>query len=157
MVVVTIQSVAFPRSYIGLDGTGLAGWEPEGGGDSGISQGIATNARFELISNSDGTVSFRSIAFPNCYLRASGLGVPPGTDTNAGGIVNAQFGVSTHERYFIREQAAGSGSAGLELAAWPGRYLRLQAETDQLNVQGVMGVHEVFYIIAIAGMTREEA
>ena len=153
MVVVAIQSSCFRGKYVTLDASGLTGFAPAGAGTAGVATFVGPNETFRLINNPDGTVSFASTAFKNVYLRADGRRVASDSCHAAGGIVNAQLGLGTWEKFFIRRpENAGktyNGIVGLELAAFPGRFLRIQGDDNALNVQGVMRGHEVFEIMVV--------
>ncbi|KAF8458651.1 hypothetical protein BGX38DRAFT_459680 [Terfezia claveryi] len=152
MVVVAIQSSYFRGKYVTLDASGLTGFAQAGAGTAGISLFVGPNETYRLINNADGTVSFACTAFTNVYLSADGRGVAT-PSTSAGGIVNAQFGLGLSEKFFIRRpENAGktyNGIVGLELAAFPGRFLRLEGGSNVLNIQGVMGRLETFEIMVV--------
>ncbi|KAF8420247.1 hypothetical protein EV426DRAFT_566799 [Tirmania nivea] len=152
MVVVAIQSSFSRGKYITLDATGLTGFTRSGAGIARIATFVGPNEMYRLINNADGTVSFACTAFSNVYLRADGQGVGC-PSCIAGGIVNGQFGLGLSEKFLIRRpQNAGktyNGVVGLELAAFPGRFLRLHGDATEPNVHGVMGGHEMFEIIVV--------
>ena len=148
MVVVAIQSSIYRGKYVTLDASGLTSPAEAGAGTAGVATFVGPYETFQLINNSDGTVSFACTAFKNVYLRADGRGVccPPGV-----GVVNAQFGLGPQEKFFLRRpEKSGrnyNGSVGLELAAFPGRFLRLC--DSNLHVQGWMRGHEMFEIMVV--------
>ena len=152
--IVAIRSVPW-ASYLRLEAEGLTKQKPTGSGSLTTQPAIGSEEKYILERNSDGTVSFQSLAYPNCYIRTDGSAgsVDPNTTGNAHGYYNAQFGKFSHERFNIVYQGEGatgveSGKVGLESAQYPGRYMRV-APTGEVNVQGVCGVHEVFEIVVI--------
>ena len=63
---------------------------------------------FILKQEQNGTYSFRSVAFPHCYIRMDGSGVTSHTDCG-GGVVNCQYYDSdskpvSNELLFLEEQ-----------------------------------------------------
>ena len=154
MVLVAIESVASPNHYVRLDGQGVSHFLPPGGGTVNTQSFIGTYETFTLVENNDGTVSFRSTVFNNVFLRLEGNEVeagkllPPG-----GGTVNAQYTALTLERFKIhkKDDPAGKyqGVVGIESAAYPGRYLRVDVKANKVNVQGVFKTLEEFKILVV--------
>ena len=154
MVLVAIESVASPNHYVRLDGQGVSHFLPPGGGTVNTQSFIGTYETFTLVENNDGTVSFRSTVFNNVFIRLEGNEVeagkllPPG-----GGTVNAQYTALTLERFKIHKKADPAGKyqgiVGIESAASPGRYLRLDGNANKVNVQGVFKTLEEFKILVV--------
>jgi len=154
MVQVAIQSVLFPHRYVRLDGTGVTSFTPSGGGTVNTETSIGTYETFNLVVNSDGTVSFKSIVFSSVFLRLDATGVAAGHYLpSGGGIVNAQFTARSSERFRIHRKpdplGTYQGIVGIESAAFPGRYLRLDGSTGRVNVQGVFEKYEEFRILVV--------
>ncbi|GAA3464540.1 hypothetical protein GCM10018963_65530 [Saccharothrix longispora] len=86
------ESAAFPKVYLWMDGTGVT--TAGSGGGSVRCQFIAgapgVYEKYKLHAQDNGSFSFRSVAFPNVFLRMVGSGVTA-TTAAGGGIVNCQF------------------------------------------------------------------
>ena len=154
MVQVAIQSVRFPNRYVRLDGTGVTSITASGGGTVSAATFIGTYETFTLVVNSGGTVSFKSTVFSDVFLRLDGTGVAAGQNLpNGGGRVNAQFTARSFERFKIHPKPGHAGTfqgiVGIESAAFPGRYLRLDGSTGTVNVQGVFEAYEEFKILVV--------
>ena len=110
-VVVTLESVNFKNVFIRMDGSKMpAYYVGHGGGVVNCQYGARTYEQFELIKNSDGSYSFRSNEFKNCYLRLDGSHVTERTGAG-GGTVNCQhytyhYEVRSYEKFLIEEQTA---------------------------------------------------
>ncbi|MES2444416.1 MAG: hypothetical protein V4574_16440 [Pseudomonadota bacterium] len=116
------ESVQFPGAFLRMDGTGVTGMTPSGSGKVNC-QGFAGKLeRFQLIQNPDGTTAINSIAFPKVFLRMDCSGVTKLTVTG-GGVVNAQGGVGTLERFRINIQP--NFQLTIESAQFPGVFLRM--------------------------------
>ncbi|KIJ93488.1 hypothetical protein K443DRAFT_12832 [Laccaria amethystina LaAM-08-1] len=156
MVLVAIQSVASPNHYVRLDGQGVTHLTGPGGGTVNVQTFIGTYETFTLVVNDDGTVSFKSTVFKDVFLRLDATGVAAGNLLGpGGGTVNAQYTAPKGglERFKIhkKDDPAGKyqGVVGIESAASPGRYLRLDANTNKVNVQGVFKALEEFKILVV--------
>ena len=154
MVLVAIESVASPNHYVRLDGSKVTQFLPPGGGTVNTQSFIGTYETFTLVENKDGTVSFRSTVFNNVFLRLDGNGVDKDKlYPSGGGTVNAQFTALTLERFKIhkKDDPAGKyqGVVGIESAAYPGRYLRVDVKANKVNVQGVFRTLEEFKILVV--------
>jgi len=153
MVLVAIQAVQSPNHYVRLDGEGVTSFTDNGGGKVNTQAFIGTYETFTLVINDDETVSFKSIFFDNVFLRLDGTGVTAGRKSLAGGgTVNAQYTDRALERFKIhrKNDPAGilyQGIVGIESAAFPGRYLRLDG--NKVNVQGVFKDYEEFKILVV--------
>ena len=78
------------------------------------STSIGACETFILENNSDGTVSFQSTAYPNCYLHMS----------ECGEFVNCQYGKSSEEKFklkHIRTVGGYEGVVTIESAQFPGK------------------------------------
>ena len=151
---VAIQSVQFPNHYVSLDGTGVTSFTASGGGRVRAQTFIGTYETYTLVVNDDKTVSFKSTAFSDVFLRLDATGVAAGHYLpSGGGIVNAQFTARSFERFKIHPRPGPAGTlhgiVGIESAAFPGRYLRLDGSTGKVNVQGVFEAYEEFKILVI--------
>jgi len=104
--------------------------------------------------NDDGTVSFKSTVFDNIFLCLDATGVTAGQDlASGGGTVNAQYTARSLEQFKIhkKDDPAGTyqGIVGIESAASPGEYLRLDGSANKVNVQGVFKTYEAFKILVV--------
>ena len=154
MTLVAIRSVASPDHYVGLDANGINHFTPSGGGQVKTPTYVATYETFSLERNDDGTVSFKSTVFNNVYIRLDGSNVPAGTGIPpGGGIVNGQYTAHSWEKFRIHKKDSEhhqyKAVVGIESAAFPGRYLRLDAHKGIVNVQGVFKSLEEFEILVV--------
>jgi len=154
MVLVAIQSVQFPNHYVRLDGQGVTSFTGTGGGTVNTQTYIGTYETYTLVVNDDGTVSFKSTVFDNVFLRLDATGVAAGQNLGpGGGTVNAQYTARSLERFKIHKKADAAGTyqgiVGIESAASPGRYLRLDGSANKVNVQGVFKTYEEFKILVV--------
>jgi len=135
-------------TYICMVASGFTAATDSGSGNVSKQSSISPISTFALENNPDGTVSFRSTEYNNCYLRIDGsaANVTPGV-VNQGSFYNAQYGKGPHEKYKIVPTAT-PGKVGLESAAFPGRYMRVGGD-DLVNVQGVLGEHETFELVNV--------
>ncbi len=103
----SFESVAFPRVYLRMDGTGVTTTGP-GGGTVNCQFLAGTPGAYEkykLRSQPNGSFSFESVAFPNVFLRLVGNGVTATTNTGSG-IVNCQFNANGgHDETFFLDLA----------------------------------------------------
>jgi len=154
MVLVAIQSVQFPNHYVRLDRQGVTSFTGTGSGTVNTQTFIGTYETYTLVVNDNGTVSFKSTVFDNVFLRLDATGVTAGQDlASGGGTVNAQYTARSLERFKIhkKDDPAGTyqGIVGIESAASPGRYLRLDGSANKVNVQGVFKTYEAFKILVV--------
>jgi len=67
--------------------------------------------------------------------------------------VNAQFTARSYEQFKIHKKVGPAGMyqgiVGIESAAFPGRYLRLDGSANKVNVQGVFETYEQFKILVV--------
>lgn len=101
----SFESVAFPKVYLRMDGSGVTSQTGSGGGTVNCQFIAGTPGPYEKYKASpqtDGSFSFESAAFPNVYLRLNGTGVTSNTSTG-GGTVNCQFNANggIHEKFFL--------------------------------------------------------
>lgn len=104
---VALAPISFANVFLRLDGTGVHGVSPTGGGTANCNYGVGAWEKFHLEDQGNGEVAFASAAFPNVHLRLDGGGVDY-SDVNGAGIVNCGFGVGSWERFRLQE------------APWPG-------------------------------------
>jgi phospholipase C len=119
---VGILSVAFPNVFLRLDGRGVTQPMPNGGGVVNAQYTEGPWEKFVLEDQQDGTVAIGSVQFPGVYLRLDGTGVTSRMP-NGGGVVNAQFGAGSTERFQVQPQ--DDGSVAFLSAKFPVVYLRL--------------------------------
>ncbi|MBS7422608.1 MULTISPECIES: Vps62-related protein [Pseudomonas syringae group] len=160
---VVIGSTAFPNVYLRLDGSGVNKFSGPGGGIANCQYYAAPYETFNLISNSDGTVSFASTVFSNVFLRLDGAGVtqPSGT---GGGVANGQYTAGPYEKFQLVPNDDGSQS--IASTAFPNVYLRLDGQgvvkpTDSgggtVNAAYGIGPWEKFKIADFSvGLTQAE-
>lgn len=117
-----IKSAQFDNVFLRLDGTGVTKPTGSGGGVANAQYGAGPWEAFNIVVNTDGTVSIASVAFPGVFLRMDGTGVtePVGP---GGGTVNAQFTAGPWEKFKLVPQ--GDGTTAFESVAFPGVFLRL--------------------------------
>ena len=121
-----IQSKAFPYAYLRIDGTGVSAPTPGGGGTVNCQSGVADFEAIEERAQPDGTIALESVSFPNVFLRMDGSGVRSTSDRGTG-TVNCQFGAGPWEKF--RKRTQSDGTVAFESAAFPGVYLRMDAES----------------------------
>jgi hypothetical protein len=101
---VQFESAFFPSVYLRMDGSGVTAPADNGGGVVNC-QFAGTPGpweKYKVHSQTDGSLSFESAAFPNVYLRVNGSGVTSTTGPG-GGMVNCQFttGAGAWEKFFL--------------------------------------------------------
>ncbi len=94
---VVIGSVAYPGTYLRMDGRGVTKTTDEGGGTDNCQFGAFSWEKFK-VHEKDGTYQFESVAFPGVYLRMDGREVTKTTD-EGGGTANCQFGAFSWETF----------------------------------------------------------
>ena len=149
-----IRSVAFPDHYIGLEATGVTQFTAAGAGQVKTPTYVGTHETFLLQKNDDNTVSFKSTVFNNVYIRLDGSNLPKDTGIpSGGGVVNGQYTADIWEKFHIHKKGDEfhqyKAGVGIESAAFPGRYLRMDAHNGIVNVQGVFESLEEFEILVI--------
>eukprot|EP00727_Mastigamoeba_balamuthi_P013005 m51a1_g8327 hypothetical protein (232) ;mRNA; f:157422-158656 len=85
-----IRHESAPNVYLRADGTGITQYTPAGAGAVNLQFGVGTRELFHVVPQSDGTVGFETVLWPNVYLRL---------DQSR---VNLQFGCGPQERFRIR-------------------------------------------------------
>ena len=109
--IVVLKNYTWKNAFVRLDGNGVNQFMPFGGGVVNCQwSGIPARSyeSFILKQEQNGTYSFRSVAFPHCYIRMDGSGVTSHTDCG-GGVVNCQYYDSdskpvSNELLFLEEQ-----------------------------------------------------
>jgi len=149
-----LQSQAFPGAYLRIDGTGVNAPTTTGGGTVNCQSGVADFETYTEKPQLDGAVALESAAFPGVYLRMDGSGLSAPNSAGAG-TVNCAFGVGAWERFHKRPQP--DGSIALESAAFPGVYLRMDAQdvgtvglpagVGTVNCQVGVGPWEKFFLL----------
>ncbi|QLY28344.1 fascin domain-containing protein [Nocardia huaxiensis] len=99
------ESVAFPKVYLRMDGSGVTTQTTSGGGTVNCqygSGGPGPYEKFHAGPQPDGSFSLESIAFPKVYLRLNGTGVTAFSGSG-GGTVNCQFAADggVHEKFLL--------------------------------------------------------
>jgi hypothetical protein len=120
-----LQSQAFPRAYLRIDGTGMTAPTTTGGGTVNCQSGVADFETYTEEPQPDGTVALASTAFPGLYLRMDGQGVSAPRNAGAG-TVNCAVGVGAWERFHKRPQP--DGSVAFESAAFRNIFLRMDGQ-----------------------------
>lgn len=154
---ISIRSTAFANVYLRMNGSGVTSTTEAGGGTVNCQYGAGPYEKFRVRTQTDGSYSFESVAFPKVYLRMDATGVTTQTSTG-GGKVNCQYTTGTpsaYERFHASPQQDGSFS--LESMAFPKVYLRLNGTgvtamtangggtvNSQFGADG--GIHEKFYL-----------
>ena len=135
-----------------LNGKRLTSFINGGGGSAYIgepeSAGIGGEI-FELEHLEDGIVAFKSTKYNNVYLRADPQDLRPSWLKNGGGgVVNCQFSCGELERFCI-QKAGDNGEVAIEMAEHPGVFLRAHTWTNTINLQGLRGDWERFFILIV--------
>ena len=139
MVQVAMQSIRFPNRYVRLVGQGVTSFTGTGSGTVNTQTYISTYETYSLVVNNNGTVSFKSTVINNAFLCLDATGVAAGQNlASGGGTVNAQFTARSYEQFKIHKKVGPAGMyqgiVGIESAALPGRYLRLDGSANKVNV-----------------------
>lgn len=96
-----INSVAFPKAYLRMDGTNVTKFMGSGGGVVNCQGFVGGWEKFKIhIDQATFNLTIESVAFPGRYLRMDGNGVVssgPGS-----GVVNCQFGAFSWEHFILR-------------------------------------------------------
>ncbi|WP_327090202.1 hypothetical protein OIE66_06155 [Nonomuraea sp. NBC_01738] len=99
---VTLESVAFPKVYLRMDGSTVTTTTDSGSGRVNCQYGNpGTYEKFHVRDQADGSVALESAAFPKVFLRVDGAAVTsyqgPGS-----GTVNCQYGgAGPYEKFFL--------------------------------------------------------
>ena len=159
-----IQSIAFPRAFLRMDGSGVTTSTATGSGVVNCQYGNPGPWETFVITDvpdAKGGVVIGSAAFPNVFLRMDGSGVSTSYSDNGGGTVNCSYGALQYERF--RLVPMRDGSFGIESVQFPGIFVRLNAN-GTVNAQGGYGLPECFLLIdpdahpdaRPAGLTSQE-
>lgn len=138
--------------YVSLNGTGITHYreQPYQGTVHSTNHAQAWET-FNLRYNDDGTVSFEASVFPRVFLSLDGNGVEAGVTTGpGGGSVAAQYTAKDWEKFLIRRQDDNTSIVAIESAAFPGRFLRVNGDANEVNVQGTVGPWEKFRLEVLA-------
>lgn len=147
-----IRSAQFPQACLRLDGSGLTQYADSGGGAVNCQYGPGLWERFRFEPQVDGSYAIASVQFFNVYLRVDGRGAVQ-FENSGSGSVNGQFGVGDWERFRLVPQ--GDGTMAIESMAFPGVYLRMDANSvtqyadsgsGTVNCQLGLGAWEKFYL-----------
>lgn len=156
---IAFRSSRFPHAFLRMDGTGVTQPTNSGSGVVNCQYGIGPLETFEKIENADGTVSFRSVAFDNVFLRLDGTGVTHFVGTGAG-TVNCQYGCGPFERFHLVPGYEKPDTHGLKAATFDNVFLRLDGTgvnkfeaggSGVVNCQFGELIYETFDIIEIYG------
>ncbi|KAF8466021.1 hypothetical protein BDZ91DRAFT_217867 [Kalaharituber pfeilii] len=147
---VALKSVAFRDRYVQMNGECVKEFSEGGGGSVRVQTYVAGWETFQLERHPDGAVSFKSTCFPNVYLRAEAMILPPGQFWNhGGGIINCQYGCGAWEKFWIRV-VGNQGEVAIEPVAFPSRYFRLDGNyLHAICLQGVRSHWEKFYLVVL--------
>lgn len=124
---VSIGSQHFSNVFVRMDGTGVTEPTGPGGGVVNCQYTAGPWETFALERNDDGTFSFRSMAFPNVFLRMDGTGVVSPTGPG-GGVVNCQYTAGPWEKFkisIVESSEANGNIVTIESNAFPNVFLRL--------------------------------
>ena len=153
MTLVAIHSTFFPEYYVSLKAAGLTMFTPSGGGRVFASTNVATYETFFLQRNDDGTVSFKSTVSNDVYIRVDGSNVSTAVHAGGQGVVNGQYTAHSWEKFRLHKKDNQSSRyqirVGIESAAFPGSFLRLDGRTGVVNVQGVFSDYEELEIFVL--------
>ncbi|CAB4039132.1 phospholipase C [Paramuricea clavata] len=104
---VALENAEFRNVYIRLDGAGMNSSQGPGGGVVNCQASVSAYESFVVQDVQNGSMSFRSVQFRNCYIRMDGRGVtyPVGP---GGGTVNCQYydnfrDVSSWESFLVQD------------------------------------------------------
>lgn len=140
---VKIQSNAFPKAFLRMDGTGVSKGP---GGTVNCQYGASIYEEFNLVAQGDGTFAIASACFPNVYLRMNG-------DLNQ---VNCQSSVGPYEKFLIIGHCDGTYVIASNYNDFNRRYLRMDgidvsawnsSGSGIVNCQTFAGPYEKFKII----------
>lgn len=96
-----INSIAFPKAYLRMDGNQITKFMPSGGGVVNCQGFVGGWEKFKIhIDQTTLNLTIESVAFPGRFLRMDGNGVVssgPGS-----GVVNCQFGAFGWEHFVLR-------------------------------------------------------
>jgi hypothetical protein len=154
---VSIGSQHFQDVFVRMDGTGVTKFEPNGAGTVNCQYTAGPWETYALERNDDGTFSFRSLTFPNVFLRMDGNGVVAPTP-NGGGTVNCQYTAGPWEKFniaIVETSEAHGNIVTIESNQFSGVYLRLDGTgvtapnpsgAGTVNCQYTAGPWEKFHL-----------
>lgn len=96
----TIESLAFPNTYLRLDGKDVKSFANDGSGTVNCQAVAKEYEHFKLHKQEDGTYTIESANFPGVYLRMDATNFK-NYDGGGGGVVNCQFGAQYMEKFRI--------------------------------------------------------
>ena len=97
-----INSIAFPKAFLRMDGSNVTKFEGSGGGVVNCQGGVGSWEKFKVVINqSTLQLTVESRAFPNRFLRMDASGVPASAP-GGGGTVNCQWGAFGWEQFVLR-------------------------------------------------------
>ncbi|MFI9596416.1 papain-like cysteine protease family protein [Nonomuraea sp. NPDC052265] len=98
---VALESVAFPKVYVRMDGSAVTAPTDPGSGTVNCQYGAGLYEKFYVRDQTDGSVALESATFPKVYLRMDGSAVTSNTGSG-GGTVNCQYGgAGPYEKFFL--------------------------------------------------------
>lgn len=95
-----IESLAFPNTFLRMDGKGVTGFAGAGAGKVNCQAVAKEWEHFKMHKQEDGTYTIESVQFPNVYLRMDATGFKEYAG-NGGGTVNCQHGAQYMEKFRI--------------------------------------------------------
>jgi len=116
----TFNLTAVSPLFLTVDGTGMAGYNENGGGSVSCTSNRGVGQNLVLITNSDGTVSIKSPTSPNVYLRMDGSTTKAGSPDQPASI-NCQTTSTLYENY--RMTKLPDGTVSFESVFFPGVFL----------------------------------
>ncbi|CAB4042332.1 Hypothetical predicted protein, partial [Paramuricea clavata] len=87
---VALESAEFSNVYVRMDSEGMNAPQSPGGGVVNCQASVGSWESFVMVKQSSGACSFRSVAFPHCFIRMDGRNVTKNTGPGAG-VVNCQY------------------------------------------------------------------
>ncbi|MFF5210525.1 papain-like cysteine protease family protein [Streptosporangium sp. NPDC000396] len=99
---ITIQSAAFSKVHLRVDGSTVTAFTDPGGGTVNGQYGPPSSwESYRVHRQADGSVALESVAFPKVYVRMDGSAVTAPTGPG-GGTVNCQYGgAGPYEKFFL--------------------------------------------------------
>jgi hypothetical protein len=115
--------------------------------------------QFSAIRNTDGTVSFESLAFPSNFLRMAGV-ENPSFNGSGFGTVNCQASIGPYEKFRINvlSQAANGVQVAIESNQFASNFLRMDGGSNPhfqgsgfgtVNCQATVGAYETLHLGAL--------
>lgn len=136
-----IKSATFSGVCLRLDARGVTSPSNNGAGTVNLQYGDDDGYEtFHKVDNPDGTVSFESTLSPNIFLRMDG------TAYQAGGTINAQYGVGPWAKFWLVDR--GNGVINIKSAAFADCWLQMDGGGLNHAIQGGGGRA---YVLKVAG------